>query len=572
MYRGVSGKYLLEKSATDQHSAYLMGRWAKILCLDGIRGNVSMRKVHTPHVLGELIDDRAKRNKGKVFLRFKDQNISYDEIDRFSNRCANGFKKLGITKGDKVSIMLPNCPEFLYVWFGLAKLGAVEVPVNTFYKGEFLRHIVDQSDSKIFVIAHEFLDRLKLIENALQKVERVVVLGNLQEQEAARYKIPIMSFEELFNSPENAACITVEPWDPLSIIYTSGTTGLSKGAVAPHKFWIVCAEKMLTYREGGKKDIFLTFMPLYHFNAQCLTTVTTLVAEAQMVLLERFSASRFWNEVRHYGATQFNYLGGVIPFLVKQPEKPNDLDNPARIALGGGCPQAVLEVAEKRFGIKCLEGFGMTEIGIPIQVRANKRKPGSCGQVMDIYELKLFNDYDEEVPIGEIGEIVFRPREPFVMMQGYYNMPDKTTEAFRNLWFHTGDLAKKDKDGYYYFVDRKKDALRRRGENISSFEVERVVNFHPSVLESAAVAVPSEVGEDEVKICVVLKPDSTITPEELIRYCNDRMPYFAVPRYVEFMESLPKTPTDRVEKYKLKQAGITVHTWDREKAGVQVNK
>ena len=531
-----------------------------------------MRRVHTPRALGELIGDRAKRNKDKIFLRFKNQNISYDEMDRFSNRCANGFQKLGITKGDKVSIMLPNCPEFLYLWFGLAKLGAVEVPVNTSYKGEFLRHIVDQSDSKIFVVAREFLDRHTLIEDALKKVEKVVVLGDLQERATAGYKIPIISFEELFNSSEDPVPIAVEPWDPLSIIYTSGTTGLSKGAVGPHKFWIVCAEKMLKYREGREKDIFLTFLPLYHFNAQCLTTVTTLVAEAQMVLLERFSASRFWDEVRHYGATQFNYLGGVIPFLVKQPEKPNDLDNPARIALGGGCPQTVLEIAEKRFGIKCLEGFGMSEIGIPIQARANRRKPGSCGQVMDIYELKLFNDHDEEVLVGEIGEIVFRPREPFVMMLGYYNMPDKTAEAFRNLWFHTGDLAKKDEDGYYYFVDRKKDALRRRGENISSFEVERVVNSHPNVLESAAVAVPSEVGEDEVKICVVLRPDFTITPEELIRYCNERMPYFAVPRYVEFIENLPKTPTDRVEKYKLKQAGITANTWDREKAGVQVRR
>jgi crotonobetaine/carnitine-CoA ligase len=531
-----------------------------------------MGKIPTPQVLGELINDRAKRNGNKTFLFFKDKKITYEEINRFSNRCANGFQKLGITKGDKVSIMLPNCPEFLYLWFGLAKLGGVEVPVNTSYKGEFLRHIIDQSDSKIFVIAREYLDRLKLIEDALKKVEKVVVLGDIQKQEADGFKIPIMNFEEVFNSSENPVDVVVYSWDPLSIIYTSGTTGLSKGAVGPQKFWIACAEKMLEYREGGNEDIFLTFMPLYHFNAQCLTTVTTLVAEAQMVLLERFSASRFWDEVRHYGATQFNYLGGVIPILAKQLPKANDLDNTVRIALGAGCPQAVMEEVGKRFGIKCLEGFGMTEIGIPIQVRSNDRRPGSCGKPMDIYELKLFDDHDEEVPVGEIGEIVFRPREPFVMMLGYYNMPDKTAESFRNLWFHTGDLAKKDEDGYFYFVDRKKDALRRRGENISSFEVERVVNSHPSVLESAAVAVPSEVGEDEVKICVVLKPDSTITPEELIRHCNDRMPYFAVPRFVEFTESLPKTPTDRVEKYKLKQAGITANTWDREKAGVRVDR
>jgi crotonobetaine/carnitine-CoA ligase len=531
-----------------------------------------MEKVHTPRVLGELIEDRAKRLGDKIFLRFKDQNISYNEINRYTNRCANAFKNLGIGKGDKVSIMLPNCPEFLYLWFGLAKCGAVEVPVNTSYKGEFLRHIVDQSDSKILVISHEFLDRLKLIENALKKVEKVVVLGDIQKQEVAGFKIPMMSFEEFFNNSEDPVDVKVLPSDALSIIYTSGTTGLSKGALGPHNFWIVCAEKMLEYREGGKDDIFYTFMPFYHFNAQCLTTVTTLVAEAQMVIAERFSASRFWDDARHYGATQFNYLGGVIPILAKQPERPNDADNPIRIALGAGCPPAVMEEVEKRFGIKCLEGFGMTEIGIPIHVRVNDRRPGSCGKPMDIYEIKLFDDQDKEVPVGEVGEIVFRPREPFIMMLEYYNMPEKTLEAFRNLWFHTGDLAKKDADGYFYFVDRKKDALRRRGENISSFEVERAVNSHPSVLESAAVAVPSELGEDEVKICVVLKPGATLIPEELIKYCNDRMPYFAVPRFVEFMESLPKTPTDRVEKYKLKQAGITTNTWDREKAGVQVTR
>jgi crotonobetaine/carnitine-CoA ligase len=531
-----------------------------------------MQKISTPRVLGELIDDRAERNGDKIFLRFKDQQFSYDEIRRCSNRCAQAFQSLGISKGDKVSIMLPNCPEYLYIWFGLAKCGAVEVPVNTFYKGEFFRHVVDQSDSKILVIAYEFLDRLQLIEDSLNKVEKVVLLGGPQEEETAGSKIPVMGFEEFFKASENPVEVEVHPWDPLSIIYTSGTTGLSKGALGPHNFWIVCAEKMLEYRDGGKEDIFYTFMPLYHFNAQVLTTLTALVAEAQMVLADRFSASRFWDDVRQYGATQFNYLGGVIPILVKQPPKANDLDNPIRIALGGGCPQQVMEEAEKRFGLKCLEGFGMTEIGIPIHVRVNDRRAGSCGKPMDIYEIKLFDDQDKEVPAGEIGEIVFRPREPFVMMLGYYNMPDKTAESFQNLWFHTGDLGKKDVDGYFYFVDRKKDALRRRGENISSFEVERAVNSHPGVLESAAVAIPSEVGEDEVKICVVLKPGATLSPEELIRYCNDRMPYFAVPRYVEFMERLPKTPTERVEKYKLKKEGITPDTWDREKAGIQVTR
>ena len=531
-----------------------------------------MEKTNTPRVLGELLADRLERNAKKVFLQFKEEQITYDEVDRFSNRCANAFLALGIAKGDKVSIMLMNCPDFIYIWFGLAKIGAVEVPVNTNYKGEFLRHIVDQSDSKILIIDAMYLDRLKLIQEGLKKLEKVIVLGKPEKQNSNEIGIPQISYADFFDSSEEPVDIEVLPGDPISIIYTSGTTGLSKGALGPHKFWIVCAEKMLEYRDGGKDDIFYTFLPLYHFNAQVLTTLTALVAEARMVLSDRFSASRFWDEIRYYGATQFNYLGAVIPILAKQPRKDNDLDNPARIALGAGCPADVMKDVEARFGIKCLEGFGMTEIGIPVHVRVDDRREGSCGKPMDIYEVKIFDDGDNEVKAGEIGEIVFRPKEPFIMMLDYYNMPEKTLEAYSNLWFHTGDLAKKDEDGYFYFVDRKKDALRRRGENISSFEVERAINTHPKVLESAAVAVKSELAEDEVKICVVLQPGERLEYEELISYANDRMPYFAVPRYVEWMDKLPKTPTERIQKYLLKQAGVTENTWDREKAGIKITR
>jgi len=525
-----------------------------------------------PYVVGELLEDRARRNGERIFLRFKDRAFTYNELNRQANRCANAFLNQGVAKGDKISIMLPNCPEYLHLWFGSAKIGAVEVPINTSYKGEFLRHIVDQSDSKVLVIAHEFLDRVKLIEDGLKKVQKIVVVGGFTEEEAGRYKIPMMDFEEFFNVPDDPVHIDVFPSDPQNIIYTSGTTGLSKGALGPHKFWIVVAEQLLPLREGGRDDIFYTFLPLYHMNGQCLTTITALIAEGQMVLSDKFSATRFWGEIRKYRATQFNYLGAVIPILEKHPEQPDDIDNTVRIAFGAGCPQAVMDRFEKRFGLTCMEGFGMTEIGIPVHTTLYDRRPGSCGKPLPIYEIRLFDDLDNEVPAGDPGEIVFRPLEPFTMMLEYYNMPDKTLETYRNLWFHSGDLATRDADGYFYFVDRKKDALRRRGENISSFEVERAINTHPSVLESAAVAVKSELAEDEVKICVVLKPGATLSPEELIRHAADRMPYFAVPRFVEFMDALPKTPTERVQKYLLKQAGVTPNTWDREKAGIEVSR
>ncbi|MGD0231191.1 MAG: AMP-binding protein [Syntrophorhabdales bacterium] len=526
----------------------------------------------TPRVLGKLIEDRARKNKDRIFLRFKDQSFTYDQINVFSNRCAHAFENMGIVKNDKVSMMMPNCPELVFLWFGSAKIGAVEVPINTSYKGEFLRHIIDQSDSRVLAITKEYIDRVTLIQDDLKKLEKVIILGDYGKEEIEGLKIPVMSYDEFFNAPETPVDVEVYPGDPANIIYTSGTTGLSKGALGPHKFWIVVAEEILKLRQGTKDDIFYTFLPLYHFNAQCLTTVTALIAEAQMVLSDKFSASRFWDDIRKYGATQFNYLGAVIPILTKQPEKPNDLDNPVRIALGGGCPQAVMEQFEKRFGCTCMEGFGMSETGLPIHVSLDDRRSGSCGKVLDVYEIKLVDEGDDEVPVGEPGEIVFRPKEPYTMMLEYYNMPDKTLETYRNLWFHTGDLARMDEDGYFYFVDRKKDSLRRRGENISSFEVERVINSHPSVLESAAVAVQSELAEDEVKTCVVLKPAATLSPEDLIVWAAERMPYFAVPRYVEFMEGLPKTPTERVQKYLLKEAGVTPNTWDREKAGIQISR
>lgn len=529
-----------------------------------------MKELYTPRVVGELVSERAKALGNKRFLRFGDQSFTYSDMDRLSNRCANGFQKLGIFKNDKISIMLANSPDFLHIWFGCAKIGAVEVPINTSYKGEFLRHIIDQSDSRVLLIADEYLDRIKLIQNHLTKLERIVVLGDKDKVDGL--KIPVMGFEEFFSAPETPVDVQVFPWDPHSIIYTSGTTGLSKGGLQPHKMYIRVAEVLMPLRDARPDDIFYTFLPLYHFNAQDLTTITALVVGAEMVLSDKFSASKFWGEIKACGATQFNYLGAVIPILEKQPEKPDDLENPVKFAFGAGCPQAVMERFEKRFGLKCLEGFGMTEIGIPIHVSPDDRRPGSCGKIRDIYEIKLVDDSDEEVPVGEPGEIVFRPKEPYTMMLGYYNMPDKTLECYQNLWFHTGDLAKKDADGYFYFVDRKKDSLRRRGENISSFEVERAINSHPSILESAAVAVKSELAEDEVKICVVMRSGMTVTPEDLTRFAADRMPYFAVPRYIEFMDALPKTPTERVQKYQLRQAGITANTWDREKAGIKVER
>ena len=525
------------------------------------------------NVVGKLIRKKALSQRDRVFLHFKDQTVTYRQLDERSNRFANGFSDLGIKKDDKVAIMMKNHPDFLYVWFGAVKLGAVEVPINTAYKGDLLKHILNNSDSKILIIDDDMLDRLLLIKDDLSKLEQVLCHGTIDESVAKSLPVPVSSLERFFEYPADPVEVDVKPMDPAGFIYTSGTTGPSKGAVCPHNYFLHMADLVAQLRDLNSEDILYTFLPLFHINAQCMTVLTALLYEAQIVIADRFSATTFWDEILKYGATQFNYLGAVMTILAKQEPRKNELDNPVRIAFGAACPPDVMQQLEERFGFVCLEGFGMTEIGIVVHDDINARRTGSCGRVLDqYYEVELVDDDDIEVGVGEIGEIVVRTKLPYIMMTEYYQMPDKTLEAYQNLWFHTGDYAKKDADGYYYFVDRKKDAMRRRGENISSFEVEKVINTHPGILESAVFAVPSELGEDEVKANIVLKPGENLPPEDLIGFCNERMAYFAVPRYLEFVSELPKTPTNRIEKYRLRQAGVTENTWDREKAGVKVKR
>jgi crotonobetaine/carnitine-CoA ligase len=515
--------------------------------------------------IGTLVRQKALGQKERVFLYFKDETVTYQQLDERSNRFAHGFQALGIAENDKIAIMMKNHPDFLYTWFGSAKLGAVEVPINTAYKGDLLRHIINNSDSKVLVIDGNLLDRLLSIKEDLTKLEQIICHGEIVEEISRSLPVPISTLERFYEYPSDPLEVDVSPKDPVAIIYTSGTTGVSKGAVCPHSFFLHQARLVVELRDLDSQDILYTFLPLFHLNAQVFTVLTALLNDAQVVLSDRFSASAFWDEIRKYGATQFNYLGAVMTILAKQEPKANDRDNPVRIAFGAACPADVMEQVEERFGLVCLEGFGMTEIGIVVHDDIHARRTGSCGRVLgEYYQVQLVDDDDRDVGVGEVGEIVVRPKKPHIMMTEYYKMPDKTLETYRNLWFHTGDYARKDEDGYFYFVDRKKDAIRRRGENISSFEVEKVINTHPHILECAVFAVPSELGEDEVKVNIVLKKNQILPPQKLIEFCGERMAHFAVPRYVEYVTELPKTPTNRIEKYRLRELGITENTWDRE--------
>ncbi len=507
----------------------------------------------------------------REFFYYKDQVFTYEDLDRASDRVAAGLQALGIGKGDKVAIIMGNRPEFLFVWFGLSKLGAIEVPVNTAHRGDLLTYMMDKSDAGLLVMEAGFMDRVAPVLKDLPKLEQVIVLADPEETVGEVGK-PVLDYGRVMDNDGAFEAPLVTWSDPFVIMFTSGTTGPSKGSLMPQNYALFMGKVCMETAEYTEKDCLYNTLPLFHGNAQLLSTMPALMSGARMVLTERFSASRFWPEVKKYGCTEFNYIGGILPILLKAPPKPDDADNPLRLMFGGGCPPHLFEEVETRFGVTLLEGYGMSEIGLPLLNTLKSRKFGTCGKPAYGCDVKLVDDYGMEVGPNIPGELLMRTREPFTMLLEYYKMPEKTVEAWRDLWFNTGDYLVMDEEGYFQFVDRKKDALRRRGENISSQEVEKAISSHPAVLESAAIGVKSDMSEDEVMICVTLKPGETLLPEALLDFAQERMAYFMVPRYVRFMDQMPKTPTEKVQKAVLRETGVSPDTWDREAVGYQVKR
>lgn len=506
-----------------------------------------------------VVEQLAAERGDKNFLTFEGQEFSYADMNLAAGKIATGFQKLGVKKNDKVAIMMSNRPEFLFTWFGLCKIGAVEVPVNTAHKGALLSYMINMSDSVVLVLEDSFAQQIKDILPELTKLRHIVILGDLVDLDDR-----VISYDEIGDNDGDYEVCRVLPSDPCAMMFTSGTTGPSKGAVVPHNYQLVMAEIICGMAEYTDADCLYNALPLFHGNAQTLSTMPALISGARMVLAKRFSARQFWDDIRRYGCTEFNYIGGILAILLKAEPQADEGNNPLRVLIGAGANKEIFTAFEDRFKVQLVEGYGMSEIGTPLNTSPGDRRPGSCGTVNPGYQVKLVDDDGAEVGTDIPGELLIRPLQDNSMMLEYYNIPEKTVEAWQNLWFHTGDYLQKDSDGYYYFVDRKKDALRRRGENISSFEVEQGVNAHAAVLESAAVAVSSELGEDEVMICAVLNDGQQLTARALIAHCEKQMAYFMVPRYVRFMESLPKTPTERVQKFRLREAGVTADTFDKE--------
>lgn len=518
---------------------------------------------------GAIVEHRATLTPKERFVKFEHGSLTYEDFHKEGNRVANFMTKFGLVKGNTCAVMLPNSREFLVTWLGLTRIGVIEVPINVAFRGDLLAYILNKSECQVLVISSQWIDRVEALKDELLYLRHVIVVGD--DSKKTVEKINWHSFQELISLASEASVdVEIKPSDPSLILFTSGTTGPSKGAILTHRANFSLAATACDLMDYSPTDRLFTVFPLYHVNARYTTILAALVADCDVVMHNRFSASKFWDICRDENITSFTYMGSLLTILMKQPERDNDADNPVRQIQGAPVPLEIYEDFEKRFNIKITEAYGSTEVGVATVNRAETFRKGSCGKAVPIYEVEIHDENGNCCPVGETGEIVIRPKEPWVMFSGYYGMAEETVKSWQNLWFHTGDRGSMDEDGYFYFVDRKKDVVRRRGENISSYEIERVINNHPKVLESAIVGVPSELSEEEVLAVVIVKEGEELSPEELLNFCQSRMAHFAVPRYIRFTKELPRTPSQRVEKYKLRAGGVTPETWDRELVGYTV--
>lgn len=519
-----------------------------------------------------LLEDRARLQPDFPFLHFEGRDFSHAEMNRRANRMAAGLITLGLEPGVRVAVMMKSAPEYIDVWFAVAKAGAVEVPLNIAYKGEILTHMLNNSGAAMMVLDAEFLPAAAAVAARCPALQCFIVRHENGEESGLALPGERHDLAEIPHGDGENPGREISPETLACIMFTSGTTGPSKGVMLTHKFEISFAVIYNDIVSLTAADVSYNMLPFFHIAGKFIL-LSALLTGGRMILRERFSVSQFWPDVRRHGVRVTVAVGGMCHMLYAEKRRADDADNPLRMIYAVPRPHDVEEEFKNRFGLELTEGYGSTEANIVIYTRPGEATPkGSCGRVAPEYEVKIVDETGRECAAGEAGEFVVRPKHANILMSGYYGMAEKSLEAFRHLWFHSGDEGMRDAAGYFYFLDRMKDAIRRHGENISSFEVERILNMHDDVAESAAVGVPAEAGEEDVKAVVVLNPGAQLSAPALLDYCVGAMPYFMVPRYIEFKPDLPRTPTQKVRKIELRAEGVTPATWDREQAGYRVTR
>ena len=523
--------------------------------------------VHAVRAQARALGDRP-------FLTFQDRAaLSFAELDRSSDRVAAGLAGLGVEPGDRVLVLARNSAAFVQAMIGIQKRGAIFTPINVELKGAFLEHQLRNCDPKVIVVDDELRAAFDGLDVAGLAATHTVIVGD-----PATPPVPGtagLGFATLAAAPARAdILVTPRPQTVCAIMYTSGTTGPSKGVLMPHGHCYLFGVGLVRALRLTAEDRFYICMPLFHANGLLMQWVGCLLAGTPAVVARRFSASSWLDEVRASGATLTNALGVMPEFIFRQPATPRDRNHRLRLMMAVPISDEWAAAFEERFGVRFLQGYGMTECNIvAYSDPADPVLPGCAGPTLDDwFEVRVVDpDTDEPLPVDAVGEIVIRPRLPSCFSAGYFRMSDRTVEAWRNLWFHTGDAGRLDARGRLWFVDRIKDCIRRRGENISSYEIEQVLNGHPAVAECAVVGVrvAGAGGEEEVKACIVPVGNAP-DPVALLDWCVPRMPRYAVPRFVEFVPTLDKTATGKIRKPDLRDAGVTPGTWDRESVGYVV--
>ncbi len=527
--------------------------------------------------IAELLDVQAEQRGDQVFLYLDGQPVTYREMRNRSVVGAAAMARLGVGSGDRVALMMATSPDWVATWFAAARLGAVIVPINTAYRGDFLAAPLVDSTSSVLAVDRSLLERVVDIANELPALRWVLVRDDSpasdgKDAEAGPLAGKVRDIAVLWE-PSAEPDPTPASWDqPVAIFFTSGTTGRSKGALTTHQYLLSAAAAMVDCWQLRPGETVYAPLPLFHLSAVG-SVLGPLLAGGTAVIDRVFSVSSTWERVRQYDACGILLAGAMVVMLWNLPPDASDRQLPIRFFSAAPVRADLYREIEQRYACRVVTVYGLSE-AFPITYTGGSgdNPPGASGRANPRLEVAVVDEHDDIVPTGEVGEIVCRPREPHVMFEGYDGRPADTLEQLGTLWFHTGDLGRFDAASNLTYVDRKKDAMRRRGENISSFEVEQAILHHPAVAEAAAIAVPSDVGEDEVMVCLTLKPGIQLDMVEFMDVCVARMPYFAVPRYVEIMDQLPKNAIGRVLKPELRQRGVTGSTWDREQAGYVVRR
>ncbi len=511
-------------------------------------------------VAAHILRQQAQRIGQRPFVVCGDETVTYAEADRRADRIAAAFHALGIGKGERVALLLNNRIEYLDLWFGLTRIGAIQLPLNTAYKGLQLLHTLKRAPVSVVVVEDALLPELEAVIDQIVSLKVLIVIGSTRP----RCKCKYLFLNNILSIPHEAPPpLAISGADVGAIMNTSGTTGPSKGVLLSHAQQYILGRNIARDLALTREDTYYNFFPLFHNTAQAMITLPVLLAGCKMVLTERFSVSRFWPEVRAHRCTVFYYIGEILRILLKSVDAAEGKGTTLRIGWGIGAAPQDFVAFQQRHGVRLRTGYGSTEANVPVFSPPEHGDAASVGIVIDGFEVRVADESSEPLPAGITGEILVRSSDPCAVMLGYDGDPRATVEAWRDLWFHTGDAGYFDANGGLHFVGRVRDAIRVRGENVSASEIEDVIARAEGVLEVAAVAVPSDLGGDEIKIAVVAQPGAKLLPGTLITFAEKQLPKFAVPRYVEFVASLPKTETNKVRKNVLRETPFTPGTWDR---------